>query len=285
MAATLRKTLQTIEDYKINSPQYADLLDILAEILILREGYRQSMKEPIFSVEEKLIPGKMAGGLPLIDISGKKYDLTRPREYFYSLVAVAQRRMPQEAHKFFDIVNDELFDWEKITLATFNPVPAEDEIIRADLRKSEGDEEQIDLIDLFIEESLRPELEAISEKYGPAIEKLHWDEGYCPVCGKEPKIGEMREGEDGNRYLFCHQCGYKWRFRQIKCPFCGNEEQHSLAYFAVEGEESRRVDVCNKCRRYIKIVELSSPSEEVNLDVEDIATLHLDMLAYEEGYD
>jgi FdhE protein len=285
MAATLRKTLQTIEDYKINSPHYADLLDILAEILILREGYRQSMKEPIFSVEEKLIPGKMAGGLPLIDLSGKKYDLIRPREYFYSLVAIAQRRMPQEAHKFLDIVNDKLFDWEKITLATFNPVPAEDEIIRSDLREAKDDDEQLDLIDLFIEESLRPELEAISEKYGPAIEKSNWTEGYCPVCGKDPKIGEMRENEDGNRYLFCHQCGYKWRFRQIKCPFCGNEEQHSLAYFAVEGEESRRVDVCNKCRRYIKIVELSGPSEELNLDVEDIATLHLDMLAYEEGYD
>lgn len=285
MAVTLRKTLQTIEDYKISSPQYADLLDILAEILILREGYRQSMKQPIFSVEEKLIPGKMAGGLPLVDLSGKKYDLSRPREYFYSLVAIAQRRMPHEAHKFFDIVNDEFFDWEKITLATFNPIPAEDEIIPSDLREVKDDDEQLDLIDLFIEESLRPELEALSEKYGPAIEKSNWTEGYCPVCGKEPKIGEMRENEDGSRYLFCHQCGYKWRFRHIKCPFCGNEEQHSLAYFALEGEESRRVDVCNKCRRYIKIVELSSPTEELNLDVEDIATLHLDMLAYEEGYD
>ncbi|HQM46954.1 MAG TPA: formate dehydrogenase accessory protein FdhE, partial [Smithellaceae bacterium] len=67
-------------------------------------------------------------------------------------------------------------------------------------------------------------------------------------------------------------------------PFCGNEEQHSLAYFAVEGEESHRVDVCNKCRRYIKIVELPKSSDEVNMDVEDIATLHLDMLAYDEGY-
>ncbi|NLN38781.1 MAG: formate dehydrogenase accessory protein FdhE [Smithella sp.] len=285
MATTLRKSLETIEDYKINSPQYADLLDILAEILILREGYRQSIKHPIFSVEEKLIQGKMAGGLPLIDMSGKKYDLTRPREYFYALVAIAEKRVPLEGHKLFDIVHDKLFDWEKITLASFNPVPDEDEIISSDLREPKDDEEQLDLIDLFIEESLRPELEVIAEKYGPAIEKSDWSEGYCPVCGKEPKIGEIREGEDGRRYLFCHQCGYKWRFRQIKCPFCGNEEQHSLAYFAVEGEESRRVDVCNKCRRYIKIVELSDPAEEVNLDVEDIATLHLDMLAYEEGYD
>jgi FdhE protein len=145
-------------------------------------------------------------------------------------------------------------------------------------------EENIDLIDLFTEESLRPELEIIAEKYGEIVEKSNWSEGYCPICGKEPKIGEIREEEEGRRYLFCNQCGYKWNFRRIKCPFCGNEEQHSLAYFAVEVEEHYRVDVCNKCRRYIKIVDLPKTAEDINLDVEDIATLHLDMLAYEEGY-
>lgn len=284
MAATLRKSLKTIEDYKINNPHYADLLDILAEILILREQYRKSMKTAIFSVDEKLIRGKMEGGLPLIDLSGQQYDLTRPREYFYSLIAIAEKRMPAEAHKLLDIIKDEQFDWEKIVRASFNPNPAEDEILESKLKASGDHDEQLDLIDLFIEESLRPELEVIAEKYGAAIEKSEWTEGYCPVCGKEPKIGEIRESEDGRRYLFCHQCGHKWHFRRIKCPFCGNEEQHSLAYFAVEGEESYRVDVCNKCRRYIKIVELSKSSEDVNLDVEDIATLHLDMLAYEEGY-
>jgi FdhE protein len=284
MAATLRKSLKTIEDYKVSIPHYTDLLDILAEILILREEYRRNMTSPIFSVEDKLIPGKMEGGLPLIDLAGQKYDLTRPKEYFYSLIAIAEKRMPAEAHKFLDIIKDEKFDWEKIIRASFNPNPAEDEILDKEEKMSGENDEHLDLVDLFIEESLRPELGVIAEQYGAAVEKSGWTEGYCPICGKEPKIGEIRESEDGRRYLFCHQCGHKWHFRRIKCPFCGNEEQHSLAYFAVEGEESHRVDVCNKCRRYIKIVELSKSSEEVNLDVEDIATLHLDMLAYEEGY-
>jgi Uncharacterized protein involved in formate dehydrogenase formation len=144
--------------------------------------------------------------------------------------------------------------------------------------------ENLDLIDLFAEESLRPELESVAEKYGEIIARSNWTEGYCPICGKEPKIGEIRKEEEGKRYLFCHQCGFKWYFHRIKCPFCGNEEQHSLAYFEVEGEERYRVDVCNKCRRYIKTVELPKSSEEPNLDVEDIATLHLDMIAYDEGY-
>lgn len=284
MAATLRKSLKTIEDYKMTNPHYTDLLDILAEILILREEYRKSMKNPIFSVQEKLISGKMEGGLPLIDLAGQKYDLTRPKEYFYSLIAIAEKRIPADAQKFLDVIKDEQFDWETIIRASFNPGPEEEESLEKEVKTPGEHDDQLDLIDLFIEESLRPELETIAEQYGALVEKSGWTEGYCPICGKEPKIGEIRESEDGRRYLFCHQCGYKWHFRRIKCPFCGNEEQHSLAYFAVEGEESHRVDVCNKCRRYIKIIELSKSSEDVNLDVEDITTLHLDMLAYEEGY-
>jgi FdhE protein len=282
MVATLRKSLKTIEDYKSISPHYTDLLDILGEILILREEYRNNMKSSIFTVDENLISQKMEGGLPLIDFAGNKYDLLRPKEYFYSLISIAEKRMPEESKNILEIINDKQFDWEKMVRSSFDPT--EEEPIVENLKPDSEEEDQLDLIDLFIEESLRPELESVAEKYGQVVDKSHWTEGYCPICGKEPKIGEIRNGEEGERYLFCHQCGFKWYFRRIKCPFCGNEEQHSLAYFAVEGEERYRVDVCNKCRRYIKMVDLPNASEEVDLDVEDIATLHLDMIAYDEGY-
>jgi len=281
MVATLRKSLKTIEDYKSANPHYTELLDIMADILILREEYRNSMKYPIFRVEENLITKKMEGGLPLIDFMGKEYDLTRPKEYFNSLISIAEKRMPEVAQNIIDIIKSQQFDWEKMIRASFDHKTEETDA--QELLAGREAEENIDLIDLFTEESLRPELESIAEKYGEIIEKSNWSEGYCPICGKEPKIGEIR-GEEGKRYLFCHQCGFKWHFHRIKCPFCGNEEQHSLAYFEVEGEERYRVDVCNKCRRYIKTVELPKSSEEPNLDVEDIATLHLDMIAYAEGY-
>jgi len=286
MAVTLRKSLKIIEDYKMTNPHYADLLDILADILILREEYRKNMKDSVFHVEEKLFAQKMEGGFPLVDIAGSDHDLTRPKKYFQSLISIAQKRMPQAGKDIINIVNAADFDWEKMIKSSFDHRLQED-IKRGDARKealSADEEDNLGLIDLFAEESLRPELEQIAEKYGAFVEKAGWSEGYCPICGKEPKIGEIRAEEDGKRYLFCNQCGFKWRFRRIKCPFCGNDEQHLLAYFSVEGEERHRVDVCNKCRRYIKIVELPKSSEEPNLDVEDIATLHLDMIAYDEGY-
>ncbi|MFA5321893.1 MAG: formate dehydrogenase accessory protein FdhE [Smithella sp.] len=282
MTATLRKSLKTIEDYKSANPHYTELLDIMADILILREEYLNNMKDSIFKVEENLITQKMEGGLPLIDFTGKEYDLTNPRQYFHSLISIAEKRLPEVAQNIIEIIKTPPFDWEKNIRASFDRKADETDDREATAERE--DEDNLDLIDLFMEESLRPELEIIAKKYGEAVEKSNWSEGYCPICGKEPKIGEIRKEEDGKRYLFCHQCGFKWYFNRIKCPFCGNDEQHSLAYFEVEGEERYRVDVCNKCRRYIKTVELPKSSEEPNMDVEDIATLHLDMIAYDEGY-
>lgn len=282
MVATLRKSLKTIEDHKLANPHYTDILDIMADILILREEYRIDMKNSIFHVDEDLIARKMEGGLPLIDFSGKQYDFTYPRRYFNSLISIAEKRMPEVAQDIINIISKPEFDWEKIIRTSFE---RNDEAGNTPQSASDSEpENSIELIDLFIEESLRPELESIATKYAKVIAKSGWSEGYCPVCGKEPKIGEIREGEDGKRYLFCHQCGSKWYFQRIKCPFCGNEERHSLAYFEVEGEERYHVDVCNKCRRYIKTVEFPKSGEEPNLDVEDIATLHLDMIAFDEGY-
>jgi len=58
MVSTLRKSLQTIEDYKIANPHYNDVLDILGEILIVREEYRNNMKDSIFFVDENIIARK-----------------------------------------------------------------------------------------------------------------------------------------------------------------------------------------------------------------------------------
>jgi len=280
----LRKSLQMIEAYKAANPNYNDLLDILAEIMVLREKYRSEMGEAIFTVDERIIAQKMKGGLPLVDVVGGKFDLSRPREYFCSLIAIVEKYMPEEAKNIGEMVKNKNFDWEKMVLSSFKNF--EEEPFEENKENYADSDESLNLIDLFIEESLRPELEYVAEKYGKVVARSGWSEGYCPICGKEPKIGEIRgdENEKGRRYLFCNQCGFKWPFRRIKCPFCGNEEQQLLAYFVVEGEEQYRIDVCNKCRRYIKIVNLPREAGEANLDVEDIATLHLDMLAYEEGY-
>ncbi len=280
MAMMLKDSLQTIQTHKTLSPHYTELLEILEEILILREEYRHRMKQDIFPVEEKLIAAKMAGGLPLIDFSSVDCDLIEPRDYFLALLEIAEKRSPGETGEMARKIRAGEIDFNDLIYESFNPLPPEDE---EEAAVEEG-ENSFDLVELFIEESLRPALEKVVAAYGDVVGKSEWSEGYCPICGREPKIGEIRDDE-GTRYLFCNQCGFEWGYRRIKCPFCGNEEQQTLAYFTIEEDDRYRVDVCNECKRYIKIVDFRDTREKADLDVEDIATLHLDMLANDEGYD
>jgi FdhE protein len=193
---------------------------------------------------------------------------------------IAEKRSPGETKEMARKIRENELDFTSLIYESFNPLPLEEEAAADE----EGAEDDFDLIELFIEESIRPALEKVVERYGGAVGKSEWSEGYCPICGREPKIGEIRDDE-GSRYLFCNQCGFEWHYQRIRCPFCGNEEQQTLAYFTIEEDERYRVDVCNECKRYIKIIDFRDSKEKADLDVEDIATLHLDMLANDEGYD
>jgi FdhE protein len=277
MAKFLTETLKTIENYKTVNPHCNDLFDILSEMLIIREEYRHKMKELTFTLDERLIAKKLAGGLPLLDFSTGDFNFTPAKDYFLRLLEISEKRAPGETTEFIRQTREGKIDFDEMIRNSFNA--GSNEELALDI-----DEDAFDLVELFVEESLRPALESFAEKYGDIIRSSGWDEGYCPICGKEPKIGEIKGDEEG-RFLFCNQCGFEWHYSRIKCPFCGNEEQQTLAYFTVEEEERYRVDVCNICKRYVKMVDFRGSKEKANLDVEDIATLHLDMLAAEEGYE
>ncbi len=277
MAEMLVETLKTIEKYKTLSPHYTELFDILSEILILREEYRQNMRQMTFPLDERLIAKKLSGGLPLLDFTVVNFDYRPARDYFLRLLEIAENRMPGETTEFARQIKSGELDFADVIRNSFDP-SCEEELA------PDVDDDTFDLIELFVEESLRPALEYFAGQYGDIIAKSQWAEGYCPICGKEPKIGELKDDEE-RRLLFCNQCGLEWNYSLIKCPFCGNEEQKNLAYFTVEGEERYRVDVCNVCKRYVKMVDSTAVANNANLDVEDIATLHLDMLAAEEGYE
>lgn len=280
MAKRLQQALITITQYKTQHPHYEELLSILEEILILREKHRQQLPGIIFPIDERLIGNKLSSGFPLIDVDQMEFPIEYAREYFIDLLKIAEKRTPGETWELANKIEMGEIDFRDLLLSHFFNEWKDDE----DEKTKDQDDTTFDLIDLFLEECMRPALELVAEKYGGTITAYHWAEGFCPICGKQPKIGEIKNKE-GKRYLFCSQCGIEWVFNRIKCPFCGNEEQQSLAYFTVEDDERYRVDVCNACRKYIKIVDFRSTNEEANLDVEDIATLHLDILANEEGYD
>jgi FdhE protein len=130
--------------------------------------------------------------------------------------------------------------------------------------------------------ALKPYMNALREAVSERIQKDTWDYGYCPLCGSFPDMAYL--DEQGKRMLHCELCGCEWRYPRLKCPFCGNSEPKELGYFVSEEETGFRVDFCKKCKVYIKTLDMRVVESPAPLELETLITLHLDILAHEQGF-
>lgn len=106
---------------------------------------------------------------------------------------------------------------------------------------------------------------------------------YCPLCGGAPTMGEL-VGEEGRMALHCGTCGQSWPAARRQCSGCGNRDEASLEYFTAGEEQGYRVNICRQCWGYLKVVDSRLAGTELPMDLEDLATLHLDLLAQREGF-
>jgi len=130
--------------------------------------------------------------------------------------------------------------------------------------------------------ALRPSIERLRAAFTGDMDKQQWSKGYCPLCGSQPDMAFFEK--TGKRHLHCELCGEEWPFPRIKCPFCNTEDQEKLGYFEAEEEEGFRVYFCRVCNRYIKTIDKKAFEEVAPLELENLATLHLDLLARENGF-
>jgi formate dehydrogenase maturation protein FdhE len=109
----------------------------------------------------------------------------------------------------------------------------------------------------------------------------------CPRCGGAPQLSVLEEaaaGDGGGRRLQCATCLTLWPFRRVLCPSCGEEDEHQLSYFRTPEFDHVRVDVCLRCRRYLKSIDLGRLGLAVPL-VDEVASAALDLWAREQRYE
>jgi FdhE protein len=133
--------------------------------------------------------------------------------------------------------------------------------------------------------ALKPTLRAWCGELAPLVKTAGaWERACCFICGAPASLGEL-QGNEQARHLRCGQCGADWPIRRLQCIYCGNEDTSLLGVLFPEGRrENVRVDVCDKCHGYLKVVARFAPSSPEDLAVEDLSTLFLDCLAQERGY-
>lgn len=145
-------------------------------------------------------------------------------------------------------------------------------------------EAEPELLTRWCAEAVRPSAEACRRAVERWVESARWFRRVCPVCGSPPRVAELRGAElAAPRFLHCGFCGFAWRSRRQECAFCGTADHRELHLLIPEEDRRCHVEVCNTCRRYLKVVDNKEFFGLIPF-LEDLATPHLDVLARDRGY-
>jgi len=140
-----------------------------------------------------------------------------------------------------------------------------------------------ELLWIMAQHCIKPALQSWRRQIAPAVDELSWHHGFCFLCGASATLGELQDNVQA-KHLRCAQCGADWHFPVLQCLQCGNEEHSSRPHFYLDGQGDRRVEACDACHSYHKVITAFTPTEPELLVVEDLLSLQLDFVAQQRGY-
>lgn len=258
-------------------PMYKDALSVYRDLMNFLNEIEPEIK---YETKDEVVHDiKVKEGFPLFSREDLPLDLKAASSLFERLLEhlTSKKRKDKEAlEKTLDRVRTDS-NWIKSVIAAF--LSRDETTI---VKMAEKVNLELMVLKFLIHMALRPSLNTLKESVIEKIQKDSWNYGYCPLCGSFPDMAYL--GEEGKRFLHCELCGYEWHYPRLKCPFCENDEPKKLGYFESEEEEGFRVDFCKKCNRYIKTLDMRVIEAPAPLELENLITLHLDMLAHDQGF-
>jgi FdhE protein len=259
-------------------PSHKELLQFYKDIITEQYSALSKVKTVSIEISKADANEKIMQGFPLVEKKAFILDIPSATRLFRRLCKILSKT--KKGQRDSELITQAIRKKEIKLPELFRQIESENNEYIISL--SEKLQVNPDVISFLATNSIKPIYEAYSKELKDYVDQERWWKGYCPICGSEPFMAELKE--QGARYLVCSSCGYEWRFKRLQCPFCENEEPKRHRYFYTEKEgRAYRVDVCEKCKRYIKTIDTTEIGEVIP-PLEDIGTLHLDILAQKEGY-
>ena len=260
-------------------PSHKEVLGFFGDVAAEQYTVRSKVKTAPIEVDEEDFKKKTTEGFPLVEKRALTLDIPSATRLFKRLCKVMSRN--KKSSDDIKRITHALKNKELDLLELFERIDSDNGKYISELSKKLGVKE--DVLAFLSRNSIMPIYEAYAKELSNYVDQERWWKGYCPICGSEPFMAEMKE--EGARFLVCSSCGYEWRFNRLKCPFCENADHEKLRYFYTEKEgKVYRIDVCEKCKRYIKTVDTNELEADVIPIIEDAGSLYLDVLAQQEGY-
>jgi len=278
MVESLDQIKERIAWLRKERPHYRDILDLYAQILEEHWKILPQLKITMPQVNKKLVQSRLAKGLPLLGKEGFAIDLEAAQRLFHTVGEIGQGATPKmgdEIPRITEAAESGKLDLQALLSKHYN----------GDYLTHEAEHSGVDegILSFLVQASVRPSVVAQMEQLKDSVNLEEWLQGQCPLCGSAPQMAQLRD-EGGKRHLQCPFCGCQWRWERIACPYCSNKAFDSLHYLYSEEEEAYRVDLCDHCKGYIKTVDSRKLDYDPYLDLEDVVTIHLDILAMEKGY-
>ncbi len=136
-------------------------------------------------------------------------------------------------------------------------------------------------LESIFQQAMRPVLTRCADAILARTDLAGWPHHICPLCAGEPDLAVITPAAE--RLLICSRCAARWRFDQIACPFCLNDDRTMITSLASR-DGRYRLSCCDSCRRYIKAFDARRSSRPVMPPVDGVATLPLDAAAIQRGY-
>lgn len=269
---------ELVEDYVGQYPDFADALRMYGAIMEAQQSALDSISCPLDPLEPEELESRLAAGGPILDPGELEIDGAELR----ALVGQICRAVDDMKPGGFPY-RAELTAWEGLS---------DDRLSRTrDVVLSGGDldfepssvlsEEDLELVRNILWEGFAPFYRKSASVLAPTMDQSLWQRGSCPVCGGAPLVGMFRQ-EDGLWVVECSLCHTLWNVQRASCPFCDGS-QGSLEFLYLMEDESRRVNYCKVCKRYVKTIDLRNSGKDALLPLEDIVTVQLDLAARQEG--
>jgi formate dehydrogenase maturation protein FdhE len=256
---------------KEQQPDLASAVDLQIELLQLQRRVQTRVPLPAINLEAAHLTSLLAAG-PILQFHHLKIDWSDVR-FLVRAAAAAMR-----THEALEAA-----DLRKIDVITRDAerLPS---IVRAWFESTGQPRElpaEVEGLETVLLQAMRPILTRAADAVLARVDLADWTRGHCPVCGGEPDLAVITPAAE--RLLICNRCLARWRFDQIMCPFCRNDERSRITSFTSR-DGRYRLSACDVCQRYLKAYDARNASRPVMPAVDSVATLPLDAAAMQRGY-
>lgn len=268
------KLLRELQEERQKRPELEDIIGLHQELIVARAEVEPDVSgaEP----NEKQVRELIERRVPIL----RRWELKWEEESFVRLASqvcdIAARHRQELGSQFEEIrslLTEDLDQTRELVTGYLTEG-------RAGL--PEGSDIDHGLLTFVLNNTLQPFLQARAVVLTPLIEDQNWYQRLCPVCGGEPDMGYLEEKVGGLR-LLCSRCDTLWTYKRGECTFCGNSDRESFAYYLGD-DEVYRLYVCDKCKRYLKVIDGRQTAGTPLLPLERIVTIGMDISARQEGY-